>query len=585
MTNRSPIHLGARRIQAYSWGTQLAALLVGLLGLINVVWALFYGLPQALNSIMNSSPLLLAERGRLFNFLFGSALIFLAGGLRRKKRTAWVCVGLAVVTILPYHWVRLPERSAPALIGGGLLVWLAAAHGRYTTPSSPRAVRVGLRTWLQALLGVMLVGTVGLSPEGFELESSYRGAVRAAVMFGLFFDPAPQVVSGFKALIANAIYITAAAAWGYLLLMLDSPLPAPPPPGAEKRRKAAQIVREYGRTSQAHLALLEDKRYFFTPGGSVVAFSVCGRVAVTLGDPIGPASDAAEAIALFTDFCARHDWLAAFCLTSSEHLDHYRKFGFRQLCMGHEGIVQLKPFTLRGNSNKTIRKRYNRLTASGYRVEIVDPPIADELLAELRSVSDEWLEMALAAEKRFFLAWFDETYVRNERIAVVRSPSGSVCAFTNLVPEYQLNEISIDLMRRRRQIESGTMDFLFVSLFLWARKQGYDTFNLGLSPLFGVGEGSSPTLLERGIRYMYHHGNFYDFKGLNGFKIKFRPTWTPQYLVYPGLLGLGWVGLAMARVNAGENETLWEYFRTRPKQIEHVDPNDLALMLSETQGD
>ena len=56
-------------------------------------------------------------------------------------------------------------------------------------------------------------------------------------------------------------------------------------------------------------------------------------------------------------------------------------------------------------------------------------------------------------------------------------------------------------------------------------------------------------------------------------------------MVYPGLLSLGWVGLAMARVNAGEHETLLEYFRTRPKQIEHVDPEDLPLLLPDSQGD
>jgi len=233
---------------------------------------------------------------------------------------------------------------------------------------------------------------------------------------------------------------------------------------------------------------------------------------------------------------------------------------------------------LKGNAAKTFRKRYNRLLNLGYRVDICEPPIAQDLAAELHRVSDEWLSMAQAAEKGFFIARFTKEYVCHERLAVVRSPQGQVIAFANLVPEYQLNELSIDLMRRRRNIEPGIMDFLFVSLFLWAHAQGYHTFNMGLSPLFGVGSRSNAPLLERFICLIYEHGNFYDFKGLNGFKIKFRPVWVPQYLVYPSFFSLPAVGLALASVNAGEGETLLDYFKPRPKQIHHEQPDDLLLI-------
>jgi len=72
-----------------------------------------------------------------------------------------------------------------------------------------------------------------------------------------------------------------------------------------------------------------------------------------------------------------------------------------------------------------------------------------------------------------------------------------------------------------------------------AQSQGYDTFNLGLSPLYGVGSRpylpqesrAGPFTLEAFIHFAYEHGDFYYFKGLNGFKIKFHPRWLPQYMV------------------------------------------------------
>ncbi|MFM8320068.1 MAG: phosphatidylglycerol lysyltransferase domain-containing protein, partial [Chloroflexota bacterium] len=118
-----------------------------------------------------------------------------------------------------------------------------------------------------------------------------------------------------------------------------------------------------------------------------------------------------------------------------------------------------------------------------------------------------------------------------------------------------------DLMRRRRAIEPGTMDFLFVALFLWAARRGYASFNMGLSPLYRVGVDPGSSLLERFIHILYEDSSFYDFKGLNGFKSKFRPEWTPQYLVFPSYTGFLVVGLALARLNAGPGESLLGYFR------------------------
>jgi phosphatidylglycerol lysyltransferase len=112
------------------------------------------------------------------------------------------------------------------------------------------------------------------------------------------------------------------------------------------------------------------------------------------------------------------------------------------------------------------------------------------------------------------------------------------------------------------------MDFLFVSLLFWGRDHGHSTFNLGLSPLYGVGTQERSSPMERFLHFIYEHANFYNFKGLNGFKAKFRPAWTPLYMVFPGYARLLPSGLALARANAGTDETLLSYFRSHPKQIQ-----------------
>jgi phosphatidylglycerol lysyltransferase len=176
------------------------------------------------------------------------------------------------------------------------------------------------------------------------------------------------------------------------------------------------------------------------------------------------------------------------------------------------------------------------------------------MLRELNTISDEWLSNRGASEMKFSLGWFDEEYLNTCPILMVRDREGFIEAFANIVTQFQNNGVAVDLMRHRARIESGLMDFLFVSLLLWAKEQKYSTFNLGLSALSGVGEHSADPLIERALHYIYGNVNrFYNFRGLHTFKEKFHPTWSPRYLVYPGAPSLPAVSVALFRATYGSD--------------------------------
>jgi phosphatidylglycerol lysyltransferase len=353
----------------------------------------------------------------------------------------------------------------------------------------------------------------------------------------------------------------------------------------EDRQRAREIVIAHGHTSQAHLALLEDKSYFFTPGGSLIAYTVCGRTAVTLGDPIGPLVDAEPAIYRFVHYCRENRWKAVFTHVESDYLALYRQAGYVSMCLGHEAVVELERFALNGNAHKTLRKRFNRFSRQGYSCVVCEPPINETVLRELRGISDEWLGMTRATEKGFFLARFEDAYVRQEHVAVVYTPLGQISAFANLAPEYQRGGLSIDLMRHRTVFESGTMDFLFVSLLFWAREHGYKSFNLGLSPLYGIGTESGSPPLDRFLHWLYGHARFQNFGGFYAFKTKFRPQWRPLYMMFPGYSYLLAAGLAVAKANAGEGQTLWAYFRSHPNRASSGDSRNSAALAQSLQED
>jgi phosphatidylglycerol lysyltransferase len=108
------------------------------------------------------------------------------------------------------------------------------------------------------------------------------------------------------------------------------------------------------------------------------------------------------------------------------------------------------------------------------------------------------------------------------------------------------------------------MDFLFVSLFIWAREQGCAAFNLGLSALSGVGEHQEDPANERILHFVYEHiDQFYNFKGLHEFKNKFHPEWSPRYLIYPNTPSLPAVWMAVVQANSGTGGLRKEIFKKR----------------------
>jgi phosphatidylglycerol lysyltransferase len=182
-------------------------------------------------------------------------------------------------------------------------------------------------------------------------------------------------------------------------------------------------------------------------------------------------------------------------------------------------------------------------------------------MGELRIISDEWLDMMNGSELRFSLGWFEDNYIRGSTVATAYTPEGQISAFMNMIPEYQRSEVALDLMRRRHVIENGTMDFLFSSIFDWAKKKGYATFSLGLSALSGIGEKTDDPTTEKALRYIYENvSRFYNFKGLHSFKDKYHPRWEERYLIYPGTASLPAVATALVRAHSGDN-FLWAYLR------------------------
>lgn len=301
-----------------------------------------------------------------------------------------------------------------------------------------------------------------------------------------------------------------------------------------------------------YLVYLRDKGLLFDEGRTAfVMYGVQGRTWVALGDPVGPPDRTTDLIRTFLERCDDFGGVPVFYQTQKDQLHRYADFGLTFLKLGEEARVDLTSFTLQGGHAKKFRQALRRLDDAGATFRIVDCGEAAAMLDELREVSDDWLGSKAGGEKGFSLGFFSPDYLKRFPVAVIEQ-GGRVVAFTNIWPGPGRVELSVDLMRYRREAPDEAMEGLLLQLMQWGQREGYRWFSLGMAPLSGFERSPVAPLWARLGSFLYEHGEaFYRFQGLRAYKEKFHPVWEPRYLVYPGGLRLPHVLTDVAALVAG----------------------------------
>ena len=389
---------------------KLISLLTAAMGIVNVMSAVTPSLADRLKLLEQYSPFGVSHGGHLTSALAGFALLLLAISLWRRKHVAWILTVTILSISIPTHLIKGLDYEE-ATLAALTLILLIITRRHFQARSDPPSVRAGLLAVLASLGFTLAYGVTGfyLLDRHFKVSFGFWSAVRqTVVMFAAFYDPGLQPITGFGKYFAASIYVVGAVSGAYALFMLFRPVLARLLPSTDEQTRAWEIVRAHGKSSLARYALLDDKLYFFSPGGSLISYVVENRVALVLGDPIGNSEDITSAVTAFKSFCARNDWIPAFYQVVSDSLELYKSLGFDVLPLGQEASVDLSNFTLEGSENKPVRNAYNKMLRNGYKVVVQEPPHSPRMLRELRAISDDWLSTRGANEMGFSLGWFDE---------------------------------------------------------------------------------------------------------------------------------------------------------------------------------
>ena len=482
--------------------------------------------------------------------MVGFVLILLSRGITQRKRVVWYLAFILLSMSIALHLMKgldFEEASIAVLVIIFMLIELPRFRARSNVPTVANAFII----LLSILVLDLLYGVLGFYFLSRNLHVSLSPltclVASLTVMFTshpVFLVPIPHRIHWFL----NSLWMIWEGGLIVFTFMLLRPFIYQRTTWIPDHQRAEELAKIYGKSSLVYFTLLNDKIYFFNHTQTAyIAYCQVGEVAVGLGDPVGPKEEIASTIQEFLVYCSDNSWSPAFYQVLPDYLVYYRQAGLRSLHIGDEAIVDLHNFSLEGKKFKVLRNTMHRFAREGYRTVWYDTPLDSRLINDLARISNDWLSYQGGDEKAYSLGWFDPAMIKDTPVVTVEDANGEIFAFANCVPMYQLPQASPDLMRYSRQAPPGIMDYLFLESLLHFQEQGVAGYNLGLAPLAHVGQEESATVTEKAISLLYE--NFYNFKGLYNFKEKFAPRWEPRFLIYPNLISLPRVSLAIVRAD------------------------------------
>lgn len=518
------------------------ALLLFILGIVNIISAITPALPQRLIQLQQMIPIFAIQASNWFILFSGLFMLMVAVYLIRGLRSAWlVAIALSSFSLIAHLAKGIDwEEATVALI---TLIFLLVTRKQYIFKQLAPIKR---QVWFPAIVAyccILIFGTVGFYfletkhfNADFTLWESFQEAITASFLLNVDLIPVTSFGKSFL-LGLHIMGLLTWIFWVYLFLRpyifkLDLPL-------IEENKLAKQLVKKYGNSGLDYFKTYEDKQFWFNAEKTgFISFKVVYDYALVLENPVAETLEIQKRIIVaFEDDCRRNGLRVAYYRIPETSLPLYRSLGKRMLPIGKEAVVNLADFTLEGGEKKALRNAINKLTKLGYVFKKYESPQKEGFLQQLKAVSNEWLEETKLKEIVFSQGVFSEKELKNQTILTIENIEGKIEGFVNLIPDYVKGEANFDLMRKTATAPRGTMDFLLVNMFEELKNRGYDSCNLGMVPLSGIDEPQN--LQERALQTAYEKiKRFSHYKSLYQFKEKFSPRWTMMYLVFDDLYDL-----------------------------------------------
>lgn len=324
----------------------------------------------------------------------------------------------------------------------------------------------------------------------------------------------------------------------------------------DNEEQVRELLAQYKESdSLSYFALRENKAINWSRNNkAAIAYSVVNGVMITTGDPIGDQESWPSAMFEFIAEAQRHAWIPAIYGCSEEAGEIWvRETNFDALEIGDEAVVKVSDFTLEGAEMKNVRQTLNRIHRFKYvtvtkSIKEIDP----ETRAELARLAQKW--RGSSSERGFSMALGRFCDQRDPECVVTWAlVDGAIVALLQFVPWNQ-NGLSLDLMRRAPEAETGVNELMICATLEFARAHNIDSISLNFASFRSIFErgkklGAGP-ITRINHKLLVYLSRFFQLESLYRFNAKFRPIWQPRFVVFPSVAYLARVGLAILRIES-----------------------------------
>ncbi|MGB6182159.1 MAG: DUF2156 domain-containing protein [Rhodococcus sp. (in: high G+C Gram-positive bacteria)] len=516
-------------------------------------------------------------------------LLVLSDGLRRGRRFAWIAAMLSQLVLMALALANYLIRFAD-LDNGDTLYYGVAGATLYRT-AVPFVVPIAVLVLLVLTrrnfdvaapagtyrrVGTVMVGaTVVLAAlyvaVGTILSSSFDGNPSLPTILADFpqrlvppvllqwFDPPFLPVTG----VATLLYEwTGIVFWAVLIVVTAGSFVKPAyGPDTDATERARTLLAASSGSALSWMTTWRGNRYWFSDDGDgYVAFRVISGIALTTGDPVGPASAREASIVGFSEYASANGWSPCFYSVTPEVAAITDRLGWESIQVGEETVLPLSDLAFTGKKFQDVRTAVNRAKNAGVEAEWISFPTAPLAITDqITAISEEWVADKGMPEMGFTLGGLDEVDDPQVRCLIAVDEHRTVHGITSWMPVYRDGEVvgwTLDFMRRRSEGFRPAMEFLIASAALLLQEEGARFLSLSGAPLAKVGDPTEDSprtstlsgMLERLLDVVGRTLEpVYGFRSLLAFKSKFQPQYEPMYMTFADPAALPSIANAIGR--------------------------------------
>ncbi len=489
--------------------------------------------------------------------LTGFALIFLARGLKRKKRRAWQLAIVIVAINLFSDLFRFHRHPIQVSLSIALLMTLALFKDEFYAKSDPTT---RWRPFLGFVVALPALCAMGLLLIYFRHSDSLIGSpsfsqVFSTVLTGMvgltgpvqFDSDRVNDTVGFT-LGTFGVFTFLLPLWLYLRRVKDVDQYS----GQDLSDIQQILVKDPFSDSLSYFATRKDKKIIWSANRKAgLAYRVENGVALASGDPFGEFSLWPEVIDKFLSHAAEFAWTPAVvgCTDRAGEL-WIEKTKMIAIDIGDEAVVVVDDFTLEGRAIKNVREMVKKVARLGYTTQTCKvSQLTQSERIQLINCAHDWRYGA--SERGFSMAldrFLDER--DSNSVITVAKKEEEITAFLHFVP-WGANRLSLDRMQRSRNSPSGVNEALIAESIQYARSNSLKEISLNFALFKSVFERADKISAGRSIRIKRNLlrliSRWFQVESLYRFNDKFQPEWRTRYLLLPAISQIIPVGIASAK--------------------------------------